>query len=224
MRRLFFSALTASLVAMIGLPALPAVAVAQNDSQGEVAALSPDAIAALTRVETYLNQVKSLRSRFVQIASNGSYAEGEVAMARPGRLRFDYDPPHTALIIANGLSLLYYDRELKQASFLPLWETPLWFLVRDVVRLDDEVEVIAMDESLGTLTLSIRERESPERGTVTLVFSDAPLTLRRWEIFDQQGVMTQVSLINPTFGVEIDEDVFDYGDLEINAGQRNVDR
>ena len=215
---------TVILVAAIiaGSSSWPRSGEAATAAQGVV--LSPDAIATLTRVEAYLNQIQSLRSRFVQIASNGSYAEGEVAVARPGRLRFDYDPPHTALIIANGLSLLYYDRELKQASFLPLWETPLWFLVREVVRLDEEVEVTEIGEALGTLSVSLRERENPERGTVTLVFSDEPLTLRRWEVLDSQGVLTQVSLINPLFGIELDSTIFDYSDLEINAGQRNIDK
>ena len=80
--------------------------------------LSPDDVANATRIEHYLNTFDSLRSRFVQISSNGGFAEGEVFVLRPGNFRFDYDPPATALLIANGLTLLYYDKELKQASFI----------------------------------------------------------------------------------------------------------
>src|SRR3546814_20383226 len=64
---------------------------------------------------------------------------------RPGHLRFDYDPPSPVLIIANGLSLLYYDEELKEATFLPLWETPLWFLIREEVRFGENVDIVAID-------------------------------------------------------------------------------
>jgi len=34
--------------------------------------------------------------------------------------------------------------------------------------------------------------------------------------------VTQVSLINPQYGVAIDEEVFDYHELEINRGQRRI--
>src|SRR3546814_7064037 len=85
-------------------------------------ALSPDDVAAVARVERYLNDIQTLQGRFVQVSSNGAYAEGDIYLDRPGHLRFDYDPPSPVLIIANGLSLLYYDEELKEATFLPLWE------------------------------------------------------------------------------------------------------
>jgi len=187
----------------------------------KVAALSPDQVASITRIELYLNQLRTMQSRFVQISSNGSYAEGEVVVSRPGSLRFDYDPPHTALLIASGLTLLYYDKELKQASFLPLWETPLWWLVREEVDLTDGLQVMGVEEGLGTLSVTLRDGENPETGEVKLVFSDAPLTLRRWEIVDPQGVLTQVSLVDPRFGIEVDEALFEYEDLEINRGQRD---
>lgn len=197
-----------------------ALRAASEAETGSAAPLSPDQIAAITRIELYLNQLQTMQARFVQISSNGSYAEGEVIVSRPGSLRFDYDPPHTALLIASGLTLLYYDKELKQASFLPLWETPLWWLVREQVVLGEELEVVSMEEGLGTLSVALRDRENPETGVVKLVFSDAPLTLRRWEIVDPQGVLTQISLVDPRFGIEVDDALFDYNDLEVNRGQR----
>src|SRR3546814_1564668 len=109
-------------------------------------ALSPDDVAAVARVERYLNDIQTLQGRFVQVSSNGAYAEGDIYLDRPGHLRFDYDPPSPVLIIANGLSLLYYDEELKEATFLPLWETPLWFLIREEVRFDENVDIVAIEE------------------------------------------------------------------------------
>ena len=214
-RRVFLEALVAAAM----LPAVPALSASTG---GDQPVLSPDEVANLVRVEQYLNTIDTIRARFVQIASNGNFAEGEVFVRRPGFLRFDYDPPATALLIANGLTLLFYDKELKQASFIPLWETPLWFLIRDKVTFEENLEVTRVEEGLGTLSVTVRDEESPEAGEVTLIFSDKPLTLKKWEVLDGQGVLTQVSLINPQYGVEIDEAVFDYGDLEINKGQRRI--
>jgi outer membrane lipoprotein-sorting protein len=194
------------------------------ESRAQTASLSPDDVAAVTRVERYLNEIQTMKARFVQVSSNGAYAEGEVYLDRPGHLRFDYDPPTPVLMIANGLSLLYYDKELKEATFLPLWETPLWFLIREEVRLDENVEIVAIEEALGTLRLTLRDAETPDGGAVTLIFSDEPLSLKKWEITDPQGIETQVSLVNPVFGVEVDPDLFKTGDLEVWQGGKNPDR
>ncbi len=183
-----------------------------------LAALSPDDAAAVHRAVRYLNDLSTLRARFVQVSSNGTYAEGEVIVERPGRLRFEYDPPSPVLLIADGLTLLFYDRELKQASFLPLWETPLWFLIRKDVQLSDDVQVTAVERGQGVLKVTLRNKESADAGTMTLVFNDAPMSLRKWELVDAQGISTQVSLVNPEFGVPVDSAAFDYDDLEIQSG------
>ena len=188
------------------------------------ALLSPDDVANIERIERYLNRLDTIQARFVQVSSNGDYAEGQVFVSRPDNLRFDYDPPSTVLLISDGVTLLFYDRELKQASFIPLWETPLWFLVREDIRLTEGLEVLAIEEALGTLSVTLQDPENRELGTVTLIFSNDPLTLRKWEVLDSRGVVTQVSLINPQYGQPIDQDLFDYGDLPINKGQRRDER
>ncbi len=193
-------------------------AAAPRSAALERTSLSPDESAAVNRAVRYLNNISTMQARFIQVSSNGTYAEGEVILQRPGKLRFDYDPPHPVLIIANGLSLLFYDRELKQASFLPLWETPLWFLIRERVRLSDDVVVSGVELGHATLRITLQDRTLEDAGSVTLVFSDRPLGLKRWEITDAQGVVTQVSLLDPRFGEEVDEEVFDYSDLEIRTG------
>ncbi len=193
-------------------------------SAAEPVTLSPDQSAAVRRVLRYLNDLTTLTARFIQISSNGTYAEGEMMVQRPGKMRFEYDPPHPVLIIATGLSLLFYDREVKQASFLPLWETPLWFLIREQVTLSEDVVVSAVEQSPGALRITLTDRELSEAGRITLVFSDRPLDLKKWEITDAQGVLTQVSLLNPRYGVDIDPLAFDYSDLEIDSGTRGSNR
>ena len=213
--RMIRALLLAALVAASGLGASAPVAVA-----AEPVALSPDQSAAVRRAVRYLNDLSTIKARFIQTSSNGAYAEGDVIVQRPGKMRFEYDPPHPVLIIANGLSLLFYDREIKQASFLPLWETPLWFLIRKEVTLSEDIVVSAVEQSPGALRITITDKELSETGSVTLVFSDRPLGLKKWEITDAQGILTQVSLINPHYGIEVDPLAFDYSDLEIESGGR----
>lgn len=218
-RRRLLGALAGGFCAAAVAVALPQQAPAATPLATQVAALSPDEVATLNRVERYLNDIKTMKGRFVQTSSNGAYAEGEVYLDRPGHMRFDYDPPVPVLIIANGLSLLYYDEELKEATFLPLWETPLWFLIREEVRFDDNVEIVGIEEALGTLRITLRDPDSPDRGEVTLIFADNPLALRKWEVVDPQGVQTQVSLVNPVYGEAVDPDLFKTSDLEVWRGK-----
>lgn len=198
---------------ILGMP-LAATAFFAGLGRAGAALQGADAEAVL-QAERYLNQITTMRARFVQIASNGSHAEGLVTMRRPGRMRFEYDPPHPVLLIADGINLLYYDKELKQATFIPLWETPLWFLLRKKVDLSSGVQVSDIARADGALRMTVREGDNSEIGAVTLVFSDRPFALRKWEVTDAQGISTTVSLLNPDFDVAVEDEVFEYGDLDI---------
>ncbi len=196
-----------------------------TETESAPAAAAPAAVPqqsteTLARLEAYLNQITTLHARFVQVSSNGAFAEGDLYLDRPGRLRFEYDPPHPALLIANGVTLLYYDRDLEQATFLPLWETPLWFLIRERVDLSDGLEVVDITQGAATIKVTLRSTDDGGEGEVTLVFADRPISLHSWEIHDAQGIVTQVALVNPEFGVSIDRDLFEHGDLNIHTRQR----
>ena len=41
----------------------------------------------IARIETYLNAMESLRSKFVQLSTGGKVAEGTIYIERPKRLR-----------------------------------------------------------------------------------------------------------------------------------------
>ncbi len=214
--------------ALVGAPALAQDEAAQDESQTpavtEEAAVPAQDVEAdaetLARLVDYLNGITSLKARFVQVSDNGAFAEGDLYLDRPGRLRFEYDPPHPALLIANGVTLLYYDRELEQATFLPLWETPLWFLVREEVDLEDGVEVMGVERGPGTVRVTLRMSEDGAEGQVTLVFSDQPVALHSWEVEDAQGILTRVAILNPRYGAELDESLFEHGDLQIHFQDR----
>ena len=224
MRQTLFSltiGLGLSVAAPLGTPgSLPGQAQAQTQAQAQAqtqaqtggeqtAALSELDRADLARIESYLTEIRTLHSRFLQVSSVGVPIEGDLYLNRPGKMRFEYDPPYPALLLADGLVLLYYDKELKEETYLPLWETPLWFLLRDEVRLDDSVRVVALKRGPGVLRVTLVQNEETPQGQVTLVFADKPLTLKKWVVTDAQGVTTEVALIGPRVGVEIDEDIFD---------------
>ena len=77
---------------------------------------------ALKKIEIYLNDIVTLKANFVQINQHGSLSNGELFIKKPGKFRWDYkDLP--ILIVANGKSLIYYDKELEQANYVPMQDS-----------------------------------------------------------------------------------------------------
>ena len=165
------------------------------------AALDPRDEADIARIQAYLNRIQSLRSHFVQIAPDGALAEGLFLLKRPGRLRFEYAPPSPILVVGDGRWLILYDAELDQVSRMAIDSTPLRVLLAQDVRFDGRVVVDHVDRAPGILRLVVLDREKPEEGAITLVFSDSPLTLRQWLVTDSQGLVTTIYLseieVNP---------------------------
>ena len=59
---------------------------------------------------------------------------------------------------------LYYDKELEQATFIPLWETPLWFLIREQIDLSKGVEVTDVQLAKGVIRMTLQEEDAGDSG------------------------------------------------------------
>lgn len=197
---------------------------AQTAAPNRGAALSgAERAAALAQVEAYFNGLRTLRARFLQIAQNGAAAEGTALIFRPGRMRFDYDPPEPLLLVASGGQFLLYDRELRQPSTVPVSSTPLAFLLRDQLRLSGDITVTAVERSGGFLRIALHRTGAPAEGRLTLVLQEQPMELRQWMVVDAQGHETRVSLFQIETGMRLDTLLFDFNDprfLEIEAERR----
>lgn len=163
----------------------------------------------LTRLEAYLNGISTMQSKFLQISSTGEIAQGNFYMRRPGKLRIDYDPPSPVLIVGDGHRLIYFDKELETASVAPIEDTLAGFLARDRVRFAGDVTVTAFTHTKGTVRVTLARSGEPEGGSLTLVFNDAPLRLRQWVVTDAFGTSTRVSLVEPVFGLALNDSLFE---------------
>lgn len=170
--------------------------------------LSPAERQDVQRVEQYLTGLRTMESRFLQATSNGNLAKGKLYVKRPGRLRFEYDPPVPVLIVADGRHLIYYDSEAEQTSYLPIDSTAAAFLLQDPVRLSGSVDITDFQRTGAGLRITLVQADEPEAGSVTLYFADNPLRLEQWVVLDAQGIETRISLVDPQRGVSIDSSKF----------------
>ena len=172
--------------------------------------LSPQDRADLIRVERYLNDLGTLQSRFVQANPDGSHSEGTMYLQRPGKLRFEYDPPDPYLIVAHGKWFIWVDKELEEATYLPVDKTPAYFIVKKDIRFGGKLRVASFQNRDKVIRLELEQADEPDAGRVTMIFTDAPLQLRKWQVVDAQGNLTDTTLINPNFDVPLNEALFEY--------------
>ena len=192
--------LAAGLVAAGVVPAL---------AQGAApAALTPEERADVERIEAHLSGVKTLRARFVQVSSNGAYAEGTFYLSRPGRLRFEYEPPSPLLIIADGTIVYSHDLALKQTTQIPLGLTPLWFLLRERIRFSGDVTLTKYERVGGVIRVTLVQTKDPAAGSVTLGLQADPLALRQWSVVDAQNITTNIALTETQQDVRLDSRLF----------------
>jgi outer membrane lipoprotein-sorting protein len=139
-------------------------------------------------------------------------SEGTAWLERPGRMRFQYDPPAPFLLVAAHGNLVFEDRSIEQVSNLPLSLTPLGILLADHVSLGGDVRVVGFQRLPGQLQVTVVRSGSPQDGSLTLVFADHPLALRQWTVLDAQRRETRVTLYNVEQGLNIDPKLFEFVD------------
>jgi outer membrane lipoprotein-sorting protein len=192
-------------VVALAIAFAPALSLAAAPVSAE---LTPQDTADLKRIETYLGNIKTMQALFQQTNPDGSTAEGELFLSRPGKLRFEYQPPVQLLIVSDGNFVAVNDLELKNVQFLPVESTPVWFLLREAIKLSGDVTVTRFERGPKSLRVTCVQTKDPNSGAITLVFQDDPLVLKQWIVLDPQHRLTTVALIDPRQGVDLKPEMF----------------
>ena len=169
--------------------------------------------AALAQANRTLNAVTRLQGRFVQSSPDGSRAAGMFYMQRPGRLRFEYDPPATLLIVADGSVVAMRDTALRTTERTPLRSTPLNLILSENVDLERNARIIRVSRSGPWMMVSARDRSGQTDGTITLQFYGADAQLRSWDVIDATGARTRIALSELTQPASFDRRLFRLEDV-----------
>ena len=196
-RRRILAAL--GLVVAVAMP----LTVAGADSPLQSARLSIEDQADLQRIAAYLNGITTMTARFYQRSTNGGPAGGWLWMERPGRMRFQYDPPNPILLLADRFYIYYIDTQLAEVSQVGLRSTPAWFLLRVPISFAD-LDVTRFTRGDNSLQVTVVDPKAPDQGSLTMLFTDHPMALRQWTIIDQQRHVTSVSLSQHAVERDID--------------------
>jgi outer membrane lipoprotein-sorting protein len=197
--------------ATLALATAPLAVFARAAAPPAAVAMTPQDAADLRRISAYLDGIHTMTARFHQRSSGAGGASGSLWLARPGRMRFEYDPPSPILLIADRFYVYYVDKQLAEMSKVGLKSTPAWFLLRDPITFDDLV-VTRLERGANSLAITVVDPAEPDKGSLTMLFTSQPPTLRQWTIVDQQRKTTTVSLSDVQLGVALDPELFVYRD------------
>ena len=166
----------------------------------------------LADISAYLNSITTLKSEFTQVNDDGSISTGTLYIRRPGRMRFEYNPPEQALVIAAANAVVIIDKKSNQpAETYPLNRTPLSLILGRNIDLTRANMVRDARFDGRSTTVTARDPERPETGFIELSFTDNPTELRQWTIHDANGGQTTVILGAFEAGLNLPESLFDPG-------------
>ena len=202
-------------------PAEPKVAAVATPAP--ITAESTDPAAVLAQANAYFNGISTLTGGFVQIGPDGRRIGGKLTLAKPGRLRFDYDQPSPLEVIADGTSVAVRDRKLNTQDLYFIAQTPLKFLLRDKIDLARDLSVIDVSNDPAGMRISLEDRATfGGTSRIQLLFDADMKTLTQWRITDPQGYVTTVQLSNLQKGKPVEAGLFfiNYGRAEDKAAQQ----
>ncbi|MGU3657078.1 MULTISPECIES: outer-membrane lipoprotein carrier protein LolA [unclassified Methylobacterium] len=184
-----------------------------------------DAATLLAQANAYFNGINTLTGNFMQIGADGRRIGGKLTLAKPGRLRFDYDQPSPLEVIADGTSVAVRDRKLNTQDLYFIAQTPLKFLLREKIDLARDLTVTDVANDPGGVRISLEDRATLGGTSKIQLFFDADVkTLSQWRITDPQGYITTVTLSNLQKGKSVDGNLFfiNYGRAEDKAVQQQI--
>jgi outer membrane lipoprotein-sorting protein len=170
-------------------------------------ATNPDVAA----VERYFNGLRTLQARFVQSNPGGTVVQGTLSVRRPGRMRFEYDPPSQLKIVADGSQVTMWDIANRDFGQWPIGWTAASFLVKEPMVLQGgDLTVEKVERADGMLQLTLVQTRKPQEGKVIVRLAENPMALRGWTIIDNRGQRVDVSLNGVQTGLQLADSLFKF--------------
>ena len=100
-----------------------------------VAAAQAAPSAAAQKIADHFSAIRTMTGDFIQFGPRGEQTGGKFFIARPGKLRFNYEAPSGFRVISDGKSVVIDNRRLNTMDLYPLSKTPLKLLLDDRIDL-----------------------------------------------------------------------------------------
>jgi outer membrane lipoprotein-sorting protein len=161
------------------------------------------------KVSAYLSSLQTLVGNFVQVGPDGTKTKGDFYIQKPGKVRFEYDPPNPIDIVADGTTLAVRDRKLATQDIYPLSQTPLRYLLSDRIDLMKDTNVVSVTSDDVFISVTIEEKQAlVGTSRLMLMVGAKDGQLKQWTVTDPQGYDTTVAVYNLDATKKIDPGMF----------------
>ena len=145
----------------------------------------------LSNLSSYLESIKKVSGSFTQINSDKTVSTGRIFLFRPGRMRMEYKTPDNSLVIVGGSQIAVFDSKSNtHPRIFPLRKTPLKILLEKKINLKTSDIIIRHEEVENSTVVVLQDPKLSSYGSLKLVFTDHPVTLRQWVITNEMSDQT----------------------------------
>ena len=163
----------------------------------------------LNEISSYFNAMTTAEAQFSQITDTGETSTGRLFIRRPGRIRFEYDPPEATLVVVGGGQVAVFDPKSRDELLrFPLRHSPLNLVLEREVDLAQRDMVVAHFEVESQTAVTLQNPENPDYGFIQLIFNDNPVQLHQWVVQDNSGGQTHIILDSLTEGGKLSNMLF----------------
>ena len=208
-RRLGRLAAVVTVGAGIGLLAVqPASFLSKSAFAAKNASLAPEQLDQINKVSGFFNGFQTLTGQFVQVGPRGNVSNGTFYISKPGKMRFEYNPPSPYLIVSDGTWVVIKNKKNKRTDHYPLSSTPLKLVLGEDVDLTKEARILDVASAEGSITLTLASKNRSVPGRLQIVYNEATASVEQWAIVDGEGRRTTVSLSELKVGGQHDAALF----------------
>lgn len=178
----------------------------------------------VTQVEQYFNSIRTLQAHFVQSNPTGAIVQGTLSVSRPGKMRFEYEPPSQLKIVADGVQVTMWDPVNKDFGQWPIGWTAASFLVQQPMKLSGDLTVEKVERNDGLLELTVVQTRKPQEGKIVVRVAENPMQLKGWSIIDNRGNKVNVALADVKVGAPLADAMFKYDGPDAGAIRQGTNR
>lgn len=170
---------------------------------------------ALNSFLTKLDALNSMKANFVQSTRDNhnqvlQEIKGTLLVAKPGKMRWQTEPPYSQLVVSDNESVWLYDEDLEQVTIREMeqrvQETPALLLSGNKAEIQDNFEIDAKHtDGFSRYTLTPKDNSQLFERIEFQYYTD---TLESMRIYDATGQTTEIVFSEIQQNIKLEADTF----------------
>ena len=169
----------------------------------------------INNIEDYLNNISNFRANFVQLDSYNNLTEGSFVILKPGKFKWDYKN-QPIQIISDGKTVIIYDKELKQSSFLDIKDSIASLLSQEHINFNKDVNVIDFKANDDGASITISKPNNKDIKELKLYFKINPMEIIKIDLIDYDNNPISVNFFDISINGKVEKSEFFVKDKRFN--------